>query len=125
MRFFADHCVPESVAEALETDGHEVVRLRHQLPNDTPDSEVIAEAQDLNALLLSLNGDFSDLVRYPPQQYGGIVSLQVRGRPEVLDPLIKRLTDYLEANTKREHYRGKLLLVEAHRIRVRSGRDAT
>ena len=59
------------------------------------------------------------------QQYGGIVSLQVRGRPEVLDPLIKRLTDYLEANTKREYYRGKLLLVEAHRIRVRSGRDAT
>ena len=44
MRFFSDHCVPESVAEALETDGHEVVRLRHQLPNDTPDSEVIAEA---------------------------------------------------------------------------------
>ena len=73
MRFFADHCVPESVAEALETDGHEVVRLRHQLPNDMPDSEVIAEAQDLNPLLLSPNGDFSDLVRYPPQQYGGIV----------------------------------------------------
>ncbi|PSQ53741.1 MAG: hypothetical protein BRD28_03555 [Bacteroidetes bacterium QH_10_64_37] len=125
MRFFADHCVPESVAKALETEGHEVIRLRHQLLNDTPDSEVIAEAQDLNALLLSLNVDFSDLVRYPPQQYGGIVSLQVRGRPEVLDPLIKRLTDYLEANPKREHYRGKLLLVEAHRIRVRSGRDAT
>jgi predicted nuclease of predicted toxin-antitoxin system len=37
MRFFADHCVPESVAKALETEGHEVIRLRHQLLNDTPD----------------------------------------------------------------------------------------
>jgi hypothetical protein len=76
--------------------------------------KVIAEAQDLNALLLSLNGDFCDLCA-THQQYGGIVSLQVRGRPEVLDPLIKRLTDYLEANPKRKHYRRKLLLVEARR----------
>ena len=119
MRFFADHCVPESVAEALEAEGHGVVRLRDRLRTDALDPEVIAEAQRLDAVLLSLNGDFSDLVGYPPQDYGGIVSLQVKGRPEVLEHLMRRLTDYLKAHPEREHYRGKLLLVEVHRIRVR------
>lgn len=75
MHFFADHCVPSSVAEALEDSGHEVSCLRNHLPTDAPDPEVIAEAQRLGAILLSLNGDFSDLVRYPPQGYSGIVSL--------------------------------------------------
>lgn len=124
MRFFADHCVPTSAIEALEAESHEVARLRNQLPTDAPDPEVIAEAERLDAVLLSLNGDFSDLVRYPPQKYGGIVSLQVKGRPEVLDRIVQRLIGYLKAHPKRRHYRGRLLLVEAHRIRVRGG-DAT
>ena len=46
--------------------------------------------------------------------------MQVKNRPEGLDQMIKRLTAYLSTYPKREHYRGKLLLVEAHRIRIRS-----
>jgi hypothetical protein len=121
MHFFADHCVPSSVAEALERVGYDVTRLPRRLPPDAPDAEVIAEAKRLDAILLSLNGDFSDLVRYPPREYAGIVSLQVKGRPEVLAPLVRRLVDYLKAHPDRAHYRGKLFLVEVHRIRVRDG----
>jgi predicted nuclease of predicted toxin-antitoxin system len=119
MRFFADHCVPESVAEALESKGHEVLRLRNQMATDAPDPDVIEKAQMFDAVLLSLNGDFSDIVRYPPSKYGGIISMQVRNRPEVLAQIMDRLTRYLRDQSDREHYRGKLLLVEAHRIRVR------
>jgi len=119
MRFFTDHCVPESVAEALESRGHEVLRLRNQMATDAPDPDVIEKAQVLDAVLLSLNGDFSDIVRYPPSKYGGIISMQVRNRPEVLAQIMERLTRYLRDQSDREHYRGKLLLVEAHRIRVR------
>ncbi len=119
MRFFADHCVPESIATTLEAKRHEVLRLRNQMVTDAPDADVIEKAQLLDAVLLSLNGDFSDIVRYPPSKYGGIVSMQVRNRPEVLDQITKRLTTYLSNHFEREHYRGKLLLVEAHRIRIR------
>ena len=119
MRFFADHCVPESAAEALEVEGHEVVRLRNQMATNAPDAAVIGKAQTLDAIFLSLNGDFSDIVRYPPSSYGGIVSLQVKNRPEVLDQIMQKLTEYLGDNPDRDHFRGKLLLVEAHRIRIR------
>lgn len=120
MRFFADHCVPRSVATALEEEGHEVVRLRNELPTDASDPVVIETAQQLGAVLLSLNGDFADIVRYPPGEFEGIVALQVRNRPEVIPRLMSRLKDYLAAHPDRDHYRGKLLLVEAHRIRVRT-----
>jgi predicted nuclease of predicted toxin-antitoxin system len=119
MRFFADHCVPESVAQALESKGHEVLRLRNQMATNALDPDVIEQAQRLDAVLLSLNGDFSDIVRYPPSKYGGIISMQVRNRPEVLAQITERLTRYLRDQPDREHYRGKLLLVEAHRIRLR------
>jgi hypothetical protein len=89
------------------------------LAADAPDPGVIEQAQRLDAVLLSLNGDFSDIVRYPPSQYGGIISMQVRNRLEVLAQLTERLTRTLRDPSDREHYRGKLLLVEAHRIRVR------
>jgi predicted nuclease of predicted toxin-antitoxin system len=68
MRFFADHCVPRSVAESLEDEGHEVVRLQDELPAHASDSVVIETAQQLDALLFSLNGDFADIVRHPPSE---------------------------------------------------------
>lgn len=78
LRFFADHCVPKFIAQTLRDAGHEVFRLTDHLPPESEDPEVIVKAQELGAILLSLNGDFSDIIAYPPQKYKGIVSLQVK-----------------------------------------------
>lgn len=119
LKFFADHCVPESVVNAISNAGHEVLRLRGHLPVDSTDAEVITRAQQLDAILLSLNGDFADIVNYPPADYNGIVALQVENHPEVLPSLLKTLTAYLTVHDNMEHYSGKLLIAEAHRIRIR------
>jgi predicted nuclease of predicted toxin-antitoxin system len=58
LRFFADHCVPESACKLLETRGHTVIRLRDVLPTDTPDPIVAKAAQDNDAILLTHDGDF-------------------------------------------------------------------
>lgn len=119
LRFFADHCVPESVVEWLRNAGHEVLRLREYLAADSTDTDVISRAQELDAILLSLNGDFADIVNYPPNEYKGIVTLQVENHPEILPPLLKTLTTYLSIHDNMKHYFGKLLVAEAHRIRRR------
>jgi len=119
LRFFTDHCVPNVVTEALRDAGYEVWRLRDCIPTDSPDSIVISKAQELDAILVSLNGDFADIVAYPPANYKGIIALQVRNRPEVLPQIISRLKNYLLAHPDTTHYVGKLLLVEVHRIRIR------
>jgi predicted nuclease of predicted toxin-antitoxin system len=119
LRFFADHCVPNSIMRPLRSLGHEVLRLKDHIPQDSPDSLVISKAQQLNAILLSLNGDFADIVVYPPWKYGGIIAVQARNHPEVFPIIVNRLNGYLSDHPHMNHYAGKLLLVEAHRIRIR------
>ncbi len=119
LRFFADHCIPNFIVQALRGAGCEVLRLRDYIPPDSADLVVISKAQELDAVLISLNGDFADIVTYPPAYYKGIIALQVRNHPEIIIPLISRLKGYLSACSDMDHYKGKLLLVEVHRIRVR------
>ncbi len=68
LKFFADHCVPTSVIRLLSDAGHEVLKLREHIPQDSPDGVVISKARDLDAILISLNGDFVDIVTYPPDK---------------------------------------------------------
>jgi predicted nuclease of predicted toxin-antitoxin system len=105
--------------QTLDDAGHEVLRLRDHIPPDSVDPVVISKAQELNAILVSLNGDFADIVTYPAENYKGIVALQVRNHPEVIPQLMIRLKDFLSVHPDMDYYKGKLLLVEAHRIRIR------
>lgn len=85
LRSLADHCVSNSIIRTLRDAGHEVLRLREVLPVESPERAVIAKAQEIDAILLSMNGDFADIVTYPPKQYKGIVALQVRNHAEILE----------------------------------------
>ena len=119
LTFFIDQCVPASIGQFLRGDGHDVLILRDHLPIDSPDEVVIAKAQELGAILVSLNGDFADIVTYPPINYRGIVSIQLRNHPEVIPLLMQKLLDYLSNNSDMEHYQGKLFIVEVNKIRIR------
>jgi predicted nuclease of predicted toxin-antitoxin system len=119
LRSFADHCVSNLIIESLAAAGHEVLRLTDHLPAESPASVVIAEAQKLGAILLSLNGDFGDIVAYPPARFRGIVALQILNHPEIESLLLERLKRYTELHTHMEDYRGKLIVVDTSRIRVR------
>ena len=119
LRFFADHCISTFIIQSLENEGYKVFRLKDHIPSDSTDKLVISKAQKLDSILISLNGDFTDIVGYPPAEYKGVISLQVRNHPEIIPQLLTRLTDYLSAHPDMDHYRGKLLLAEVHRIRVR------
>src|SRR5438552_15657315 len=68
LRFLADHCVSNSTVQSLREANHEVLRLKDVLPVESPDLVVITKAQEIDAILLSLNGDFSHIVNYPPTQ---------------------------------------------------------
>ena len=82
---------------------------------------MLAKAQELEleAILISLNGDFADIVMYPPVNFVGIIALQVKDHPEVIPALLRRLFDYLAAHPSMDDYKGQLFLVEPHRIRIR------
>ena len=66
-----------------------------------PMGMVLAKAQSLDAILVSLNGDFVDIVRYPPTEHGGIIALQLKGHPRTLTAILKILTVYLRNHPDR------------------------
>lgn len=120
LRFFTDHCVPNAIRQALRDAGYEVLLLKDHIPIESSDAVVISKAQELDAILVSLNGDFADITNYPPTNYKGIIALQVRNHPEIIPQLISRLKDFLSSHADMKYFAGKLLLVEAHRIRIRA-----
>lgn len=119
LRFLADHCVANSVKGSLAEEGYDVLPLQAHLPTNATDPMVIAKAQELDAILLSLNGDFSDIVNYPPARYKGIVTLRVRNHPKITQQVIMRLKEFLTVHPEAAFYEGKLLIVEPDRIRIR------
>jgi|GEM_PF-851604 len=116
--FFADHCVPNSIISKLQNAGFTALKLRDFLPSDSPDTEVIKKTQELKAVLLTLDGDFSNIINYPPQNYGGIISLQIKNHPETIHLITDKLINYLNINPEADQYRQKLLIVESYRIRI-------
>jgi hypothetical protein len=107
------------VIQALRGAGHEVLILTEHIPPDSEDAVVIRKAQELESILVSLNGDFADITTYPPARYKGIIALQVKNHPEVIPVMMRRLTAYLSTHPGMASYEGQLFLVEAHRIRIR------
>jgi predicted nuclease of predicted toxin-antitoxin system len=118
LRFFADHCIPNSIIQELQDTGYSVIRLKDRIPIESPDSRVLGTAQEIDAILLSLNGDFANILSYPPDRYKGIIAFQVRNHPETIPHLMRRLLSYLALHPEMDFYKGKLILLEVHRIRI-------
>lgn len=66
IRFFIDHCVPDSVGSALRDAGHEVILLRERIAQDSPDPLVAAVSELHGAVLVSLDSDFRRLAPRVP-----------------------------------------------------------
>jgi predicted nuclease of predicted toxin-antitoxin system len=120
VKLLLDHCVPNRIGKLLAEAGHEVILLQECLSTDSADLIVIRKADELDAILVSLNGDFADIATYPPANYRGIVACQVRNRPNSIIAITERLIAYLNQFPDQRDMKGKLLLVEAHRIRIRT-----
>ena len=118
-RFLGDQCVPAEITDILRRNGHQVTLLREVLSIRSLDPAVIAKAQEMGAILLSLNGDFADIVTYPPGHYLGIMAIQLHNHPEIIPQLMERLLAFLDGHPAQESYHGRLFLVEVHRVRIR------
>ena len=59
------------------------------------DIDVIKKAQELDSILLSENGDFMNILEFPPEHYKGIIGIQLNNNPNIIPILIKNLNIYL------------------------------
>lgn len=119
LRFLLDANMPRAAAAAITEAGHEAVLVRDTPLRGSPDELIAAYARQRRMVLLTRDFDFADVRSYPPTAYTGIV---VFGLPETAtaDFITAVVRSFLSEPTVLDEIAGKLAIVEAGRIRLRS-----
>ena len=113
----ADQCVQEACVRAVELAGIEITRLKTVASPELPDDDVLALAAQRDELLLTEDKDFTSILRYPPGLHAGIIVL--RGTASHEAAVLANLLSLLRTHS-REEMRGKLIIVDATKVRIRS-----
>jgi predicted nuclease of predicted toxin-antitoxin system len=80
MNLLADESVDRPVVERLRQEGYDVVYVAELSPSIT-DEEVLQQANDRSALLVTADKDFGELVFRQGRVHAGVVLLRLSGLP--------------------------------------------
>lgn len=116
MKFKIDENISKSAAYLLNDHGHEAETVFFENITGIKDEELIEICKSENRCLITLDHDFSDLKKYPPENYPGIILLKVKflGKAEV-NQLIQRLLPLLDT----EKIVSTLWIVDQEKIKIR------
>ncbi len=115
MRFKHDENLHPDRAEFLAKRGHDACTVRSQGLKGHPDDEIASVCRTEERVLVTLDLDFADVRRYPPQQSPGLIVLRLHNesRTSVI-AILEGLIPLLE----KESPAGCLWIVEEHRVRI-------
>jgi predicted nuclease of predicted toxin-antitoxin system len=119
LRFLADHCIPNSIANLLKHSGYKVFKLRTYLRKDATDKEVIKKAFEMDTILISLDDNFCDTKIYPPKKFNGIVALQIKNNTKIFPDIMNELILLFNEKDNLEDYYGKLFIVEPEKVQIK------
>ncbi|MBK1616900.1 hypothetical protein CKO42_00210 [Lamprobacter modestohalophilus] len=100
----------------LTEAGHDVSTVLEQALSGAPDDELFHICADEGRALITLDHDFAQTLRYPPEQSAGLVVLELpkRAGPEAL---LNRVRELIAALEQRPLNR-ELWIIEPGRIRI-------
>lgn len=119
MRFLIDADLPRSASDVVRRHGHEAVDVRDVGPSIAQDPQIAHYAQIQRLCLITGDYGFADIRAYPPEQYAGIVVLNLP-RTATAAYINRLLDSFLEQEAVLAQLSGKLAIVEPGRIRLRS-----
>lgn len=116
MKIKLDENIGRRGAELLRAAGHDVVSVRDQNLRGAPDETVFNICRGEGRVLVTLDHDFGQVLRFPPGQSAGLVILEPGARMTP-QSLLDRLRDFL-ALSEAQSPTGALWIVEPGRVRV-------
>lgn len=114
MKFVADESVEWPICLALEQMGHEVWDIASHTPGIN-DREVLNWARQREALLITADKDFGDLIYLERESVRGLILLRLQGIP--LRQMVARVTKAILEHS--QELEGSFLVVTSLQIRVR------
>jgi predicted nuclease of predicted toxin-antitoxin system len=116
VKILLDHNVPRRYVRLLEAWGHSAIAMTDYIAESSSDVCVIALAQELDAVLMTFDLDFANILDYPPVDYGGILGLRFASvDDDGLDQMLRLALSELE----RDDIRSALVVVTPNHYRVR------
>lgn len=116
MKFKLDENLGARTQHIFEEFGHDAHTVRQELLQGATDQQIYEICCNESRCLVTLDLDFSDVVRFPPQDAGGIVVIRVPRNPTLvlLESLVRQFLQTLASMTPERN----LWIVEVGRIRV-------
>lgn len=116
MRIKLDENIGRRGVELLKLAGHDVMTVRDQNLQGARDELLFDVCGSEDRVFITLDHDFGQVLRFPPERSAGLVILEPGARVTPRS-LLDRLQDFL-ALAEIQSPRGKLWIVEPGRVRV-------
>jgi predicted nuclease of predicted toxin-antitoxin system len=118
--FLTDENIPFKIVDLLRSLNYEVFDLRENQLCSLSDEEILKLAKDKNLVLITFDKHFSNIAKYPPEQYSG--TIRIRIHPPILEDINNALKLLLE-RMKIEEMRGRLIVLEKNGYRIRKSTE--
>lgn len=116
MKIKLDENIGERGLDLLRQRGHDVMTVRQQGLNSAPDERIFEVCAAERRVLITLDWDFGEVLRFNPADSAGIVILSFSSRI-TLDGIRLRLANFLGV-AETNDVSGSLWIVEAARVRI-------
>ncbi|MEK7450086.1 MAG: DUF5615 family PIN-like protein [Planctomycetota bacterium] len=116
MIVLTDHCLPGKTIKLLRSQGYRIITLKELNKTSVSDREVLQITREQDAILITCDLDFANILVYPPEHYQGIIVLRMNSRTE--DKINLLLMKYL-VSTEPDSLRKKLIIIDSGGVRIR------
>lgn len=115
MKVKLDENLGNRAIELFRETGHDVATVSEQDLGGTSDDGLIEVCRTEGRVLVTLDLDFSNVLRFPPNHYAGVAVLRVP-HPIELETIQERVRVLIQAS-EQEELSGRLWIIEQDRIR--------